>query len=50
MLGTIFLWSGLVIPWLSLFFLDGHVIRRYLPAAFAITVFNTVISQVAYHY
>lgn len=50
MLGLIFMWSGLIVPWLTLFFLDGRVIRRYLPAALAVSLLNNVTSQLAWHY
>ncbi|TYP79049.1 hypothetical protein [Paenibacillus methanolicus] len=50
MLGLVFMWSGLIVPWLTLFFMDGRILRRYLPAALAVSLLNTVTSQLAWHY
>ncbi|MFC4101395.1 hypothetical protein [Paenibacillus xanthanilyticus] len=50
MLGLVFMWSGLVVPWLTVFFMDGRILRRYLPAALAVSLLNTVTSQLARHY
>lgn len=44
------LWSFLIIPWLSLIFLDRRSIRRYMPVALFVTVVNTLIYQAAHHY
>jgi hypothetical protein len=44
-LNQVILWSLLVIPWLSLIFLDSSTIRRYMPVALFVTVINTLIYQ-----
>ncbi|UJF33450.1 hypothetical protein [Paenibacillus hexagrammi] len=50
MTASMVMWSGLVIPWLSLFFLRSGAIRRYIAVALFVTVINTIISQLAWHY
>lgn len=49
-MNNIILWSLLIIPILSLFFLGRSNIRRYMPVALFVTVVNTMIYQAAYHY
>ncbi|HJV46778.1 MAG TPA: hypothetical protein VJ824_13765 [Bacillota bacterium] len=44
------MWSLLVLPWLSLFFLDQSRIRKYMPVALLATVFSTIINQIAWAY
>lgn len=44
----VILYSLFIIPYLSLFFLNTTVIRRYLPVALFVTVINTIIDQIAY--
>lgn len=43
-------WLLFVLPWLSLFFLGGSQLRRFMPVALFVTVINTLIYQAAYHY
>jgi hypothetical protein len=50
MLRAMFLWSCLVVPWLTLFAMDKKLVRRYLPAALFITLINTIIDQLASYY
>ncbi|MDF2593484.1 MAG: hypothetical protein K0S75_2950 [Clostridia bacterium] len=49
-MNKIILWSFLIIPLLSLFFLGRSYIRRYMPVALFVTVINTLFYQAAYHY
>jgi len=49
-LNQIILWSLLVVPWLSLIFLERSLIRRYMPVALFVTVINTLVYQAAYYY
>lgn len=49
-MNQIILWSVLVIPLLSLFFVGQSYLRRYMPVALFATVVNTLIYQAAYHY
>lgn len=46
----IILWSLLILPWVSLFFLKMNTIRRYMPVALFMTVIHTLAYQAAYHY
>lgn len=46
----IILWSLLLLPWASLFFLRMDTIRRYMPVALFMTVIHTLAYQAAYHY
>jgi len=46
----IILWSILIIPWASLFFLKMDTVRRYMPVALLMTVIHTLAYQAAYHY
>jgi hypothetical protein len=44
------MWSLLILPWLSLLFLDRTKLRRYMPVALLATVFSTLINQVGWEY
>lgn len=44
------IWSLFIIPWISLFFLKGSAIRRYMPVALFATVLNTILAQMAWSY
>lgn len=46
----LFLWSGLIIPWLSLFFIDKHSIKRYMPVAIFVSLLLTILYEIAYTY
>lgn len=46
----IILWSLLILPWLSLFFLNMYTVRRYMPVALFMTVIHTLAYQAAHHY
>lgn len=46
----IILWSLLIVPWASLFFLKMDTVRRYMPVALFMTVIHTLAYQAAYHY
>jgi len=46
----IILWSLLILPWVSLFFLKMNTIRRYMSVALFMTVIHTLAYQAAYHY
>ncbi|MDP4144940.1 MAG: hypothetical protein Q8936_10745 [Bacillota bacterium] len=50
MLAKIIPWAGLILPWVSLLFLDSSTIGRYMPVALFVTVLNTIISQIAWYY
>ncbi|MBT2686626.1 hypothetical protein J7I93_00350 [Bacillus sp. ISL-47] len=43
-------WSIFIIPWVSLFFLNQSVLRRYMPVALLATVLNTIVAQLAWTY
>jgi hypothetical protein len=49
-LALITMWSLLILPWLSLLFLDRSKIRRYMPVALLATVFRTLVNQVGWEY
>ena len=44
------IWFLFIIPWISLFFLNGKAIRRYMPVALFATVLNTILAQMAWSY
>ncbi|MBI0579674.1 hypothetical protein IEC97_20135 [Neobacillus cucumis] len=44
------IWSLFIIPWISLFFLKGNAIRRYMPVALFATVLNTILAQMAWSF
>ena len=46
----VILWSLFIIPLLSLIFIGHSHLRKYMPVALFVTVVNTIIYQVAYHY
>lgn len=46
----IILWSLLILPWLSLLFLNMYTVRRYMPVALFMTVIHTLAYQAAHHY
>lgn len=46
----IILWSLLILPWASLFFLKMDTVRRYMPVALFMTIIHTLSYQAAYHY
>lgn len=43
-------WILFILPWLSLFFIGGSHLRRFMPVALFVTVINTLLYQAAYHY
>lgn len=49
-MNQLILWSVLVIPLLSLFFVGQSHLRRYMPVALFATIVVTLIYQAAYHY
>jgi hypothetical protein len=50
MIALAMMWVLLAVPLLSLLFLNGSELRRFLPAALFITVLNTVIAQLGDYY
>ncbi|WP_166239806.1 hypothetical protein [Paenibacillus turpanensis] len=44
------LWGLFVVPWLSLIFLKGEQLRRFMPVALLATVINSIIGQMANEY
>lgn len=46
----VIIWSLFIFPWLSLFFMKGSAIRRYMPVALFAAVLNTILAQVSWSY
>lgn len=44
------IWSSFIVPWLSLFFLDKQVIKRYMPVAIFAALLVTLQNELAYTY
>lgn len=44
----IFLWAALILPWLTLMFLRGDVIRRYMPVAILGALLVTIVFEMAH--
>lgn len=48
MFNKIILWSSLILPWLSLFFMKKESIKRYMPVAIFVSLLVTILFEVAY--
>lgn len=48
MSNTIFLWSQLVLPWISIFFMEKLQLKRFMPVALFTTIILIIISEFAY--
>lgn len=48
MLNTFILWFVLIVPWVSLFFLEKVVVKRYMPVAIFATLLVTLQNELSY--
>lgn len=43
-------WAALALSWLSLPLMGGRAVRRFMPVALFVTVLNSIVCQMAWHY
>ncbi|MBP1931903.1 hypothetical protein [Ammoniphilus resinae] len=48
MFNKIIMWSSLILPWLSLFFMKKESIKRYMPVAIFVSLLLTILFEMAY--
>ena len=49
-MAKIILWLMLVLPWISLFFMNRHSLKRFMPVALLSSVLITVVLEMGYVY
>jgi hypothetical protein len=50
MFDQLLLWTGLIAPWLTLFFMPKEAIKRYMSVTVFVSLLVTILCEAAYHY